>query len=166
MQPTRFDIDESTASVAFTATSSLHPIRSVGSLSGWVNATINDGAFAEDQELKGHLEVPIIGLSSGNRLIDREMKRRLDAQLHPGIRASLEETLHIEGNRATIAGTIDFFGTSTLVEGEIAILPGPRLVGSGEFDVRWWGLEPPHLLMVRVEPIVTVEVDAPLVERP
>ena len=166
MQATRFEIDQSAASIVFAASSSVHPIRSVGSVSGWIDAVLNGGVFAEAQELGGHLEVPLNGLSSGNPLIDREMKRRVDSGLHSAIRARLEETLRVDGNRATITGTIDFLGVSTLVEGEVVILPGPRLVGTGEFDVRWWGLEPPRLLMLRVDPIVTVEIDAPLVERP
>lgn len=162
----RFEIDESAASVVFVASSSVHPIRSVGSVSGWINAVLNGGVLAEDQELAGHLEVPLNGLSSGNPLIDREMKRRVDAGLDSAISARIEETLRVDGNHATITGTIDFLGVSTLVEGEVVILPGPRLVGTGEFDVRWWGLEPPRLLMLRVDPIVTVEIDAPLIERP
>jgi hypothetical protein len=162
----RFQIDESAASVVFVASSSVHPIRSVGSVSGWINAVLNGGVLAEDQELAGHLEVPLNGLSSGNPLIDREMKRRVDAGLDSAISARIEETLRVDGNHATITGTIDFLGVSTLVEGEVVILPGPRLVGTGEFDVRWWGLEPPRLLMLRVDPIVTVEIDAPLIERP
>ena len=166
MQATRFEIDQSAASIVFAASSSVHPIRSVGSVSGWIDAVLNGGVFAEAQELGGHLEVPLNGLSSGNPLIDREMKRRVDSGLHSAIRARLGETLRVDGNRATITGTIDFLGVSTLVEGEVVILPGPRLVGTGEFDVRWWGLEPPRLLMLRVDPIVTVEIDAPLVERP
>lgn len=162
----RFQIDESAASVVFVASSSVHPIRSVGSVSGWINAVLNGGVLAEDQELAGHLEVPLNGLSSGNPLIDREMKRRVDAGLDSAISARIEETLRVDGNHVTITGTIDFLGVSTLVEGEVVILPGPRLVGTGEFDVRWWGLEPPRLLMLRVDPIVTVEIDAPLIERP
>jgi hypothetical protein len=166
VQTKRFTIDESAASVVFIASSSVHPIRSVGSMSGWIDAVVSDTILAEGQELGGHLEVPLNGLSSGNPLVDREMKRRVDYGLHPAIIARLEETLRVDGNRATITGTIDFLGASTLVEGEVVILPGPRLVGAGEFDVRWWGLEPPRLLMLQVDPIVTVEIDAPLVEQP
>jgi len=165
LQARRFEIDESTASVAFVASSSVHPIRSVGSVSGWFEAAFGNGAFAENQELCGDLEVQLDRLSSGNPLVDREMKRRVDSALHPVINARIEETLRVDGNHATITGTIDFFGVSTLVEGEVDILPGPRLVGTGDFDVRWWGFEPPRLLIVRVDPIVTVEIDAPLIER-
>jgi len=166
VQARRFEIDQSTASVVFAASSSVHPIRSVGSVSGWIAAVLDGIVFAEDQELGGHLEVPLNGLSSGNPLIDREMKRRVDAGLDSAISARIEETLQVGGNQATITGTIDFLGASTLVEGDVHILPGPRLVGTGEFDVRWWGLEPPRLLILRVDPIVTVEIDAPLIERP
>ena len=166
MQATRFEIDQSAASVVFAASSSVHPIRSVGSVSGWIDAILSGGVFAEDQELGGHLEVPLNGLSSGNPLIDREMKRRVDGGLDSVISARIEETLRIEGNRATITGTIDFLEVSTLVEGDVVILPGPCLVGTGEFDVRWWGFEPPRLLMLRVDPLVTVEIDLPLIERP
>ena len=162
----RFEIDETTASVVFAASSSVHPIRSVGSVSGWIEAAVRDDAFAEDQALEGHLEVPLNGLSSGNPLIDREMKRRVDSGVHPAINANIEGTLRVDGNQATITGTIDFLGASTLVAGEVVVLPGPRLVGTGEFDVRWWGLEPPRLFMLRVDPIITVEIDAPLIERP
>ena len=163
MQTTRFEVDSSAAAIVFAASSSVHPIRSVGTLSGWIEACVIDGQFQETQELLGSLEVPLNGLSSGNPLIDREMKRRLESGMHPVISATIQETLAIDGNRATITGTIDFLGASTLVEGEIALLPGPVLVGTGEFDVRWWGLEPPRLLMLRVDPIVTIEIEAPLV---
>ena len=165
MQVKRFDVESSAASITFTASTSVHPIRSRGRVSGWVDACVVDDQFAESQTLRGSLEVPLSGLSSGNPLIDREMKRRVDAVLHPVITATIEETLAIDGNGAPITGTIEFLGASTLVEGDITLLPGPILVGTGEFDVTWWGLEPPRILMLRVDPIVTVEIEAPLTER-
>lgn len=162
----RYIVDTTSATVAFAASSSVHPIRSVGSGSGWFLAAIERGSFAGASDFEGQLEVPLNGLSSGNPLIDREMKRRLGSGTHPTILATIESAVLLDSQNATVTGTIDFLGASTLVEGELAIAAGPRLVGTGQFDVRWWGLEPPRLLMLRVDPIVTVDVDLPLIVAP
>lgn len=158
----RYTVDAASATVVFGASSSVHPIRSVGSASGWFRAAIDGAEFVDTGDIAGQLEVPLDGLSSGNPLIDREMKRRLASGKHPTIVARLESAVAKDATQMTVTGTIEFLGASTLVEGELSLAPGPRLVGTGEFDVRWWGLEPPRLLMLRVEPIVTVDIDLPL----
>ena len=164
-QVIRYVVEEASATVVFTASSSVHPIRSVGSVSGWFDGTISDGVFSGDADLGGHLDVPIEGLSAGNALVDREMRRRVNAGAHPTIEADIESSILLDSEHATITGTVAFLGATTLVEGEVRVVPGPRLIGTGEFDVRWWGLEPPRLLVVRVDPIVTVDIDLPLVAR-
>jgi hypothetical protein len=163
MEPaTLYTVDATLATVVFGASSSVHPVRSVGSASGWFRATIDGAEFVDTGEFDGQLEVPLAGLSSGSPLIDREMKRRFDSGTHPTIVATLESVVRADSRHATVTGTIEFLGASMLVEGELGLAPGPRLVGTGEFDVRWWGLEPPRMLMLRVDPIVTVDVDLPL----
>jgi hypothetical protein len=163
MEQRHWAIDESEATVTFVATSSVHPIRSSGTASGWLEATLDDESFDADGTLRGRLEIPLADLSSGNPLIDREMKRRLATRAHPLIVAEIESTEEVSQSSATVTGTIRFLDLETLVEGQLNVGPGPRLTGVGEFDVRWWGLEPPRLLMLRVDPIVTVEIDLPLV---
>lgn len=163
MNRQRWSIDAESASITFVATSSVHPIRSHGTASGWFEAAIDDAEFAPGEALHGRLEIPVGDLSSGNPLVDREMKRRVVSDTHPLIIAEIEATENTGGDTATITGTIAFLGIETLVEGELLVLPGPRLTGIGDFDVRWWGLDPPKLLMLRVDPIVTVEIDLPLV---
>ena len=163
MGATRYTIDSTTASVLFAASSSLHPIRSNAPARGWFEADIENDRFARGSALSGRLEVPLADLSSGNALVDREMRRRAGSATHPLIIADIESTLDLEGTQATIAGTIHFSGRSELVQGTIALLPGPRIAGTGEFDVRWWGFDPPRILVVRVDPIVTVEIDVPLI---
>lgn len=159
----RWSVDPANASITFVATSSVHPIRTGGTASGWFEAAFDGATFAPEQELCGRLEIPLANLSSGNPLIDREMRRRVDTTTHPLIAAEIESTEDAGGDTAKITGTIHFLGMETLVEGELNLLPGPRLAGVGEFDVRWWGLEPPRLLMLRVDPIITVEIDVALV---
>lgn len=163
---TRYTVDEATAAVVFGATSSVHPIRTAGSASGWFTASIAGDSFASAEGVSGRLEVPLNELSSGNPLIDREMRRRLKSDAHPTIVASLEWAEVSASGGMTVTGTIDFLGSGVLVEGELEVVEGPRLVGTGEFDVRWWGLEPPRLMMVRVDPIVTVDIDLLLVADP
>jgi hypothetical protein len=161
----RFVVDAATATALFVASSSVHTIRSSAAVSGWFEADIEDGRFKGGSSLSGHLEIPIKGLSSGNPIIDREMRRRAGSGRHLQIVGDIESTLEIEATSATITGTIGFFGESELVEGEIRLLSGPRIAGTGEFDVRWWGFEPPKVLMLRVDPIITVEIDLPLTYR-
>lgn len=163
MNQRRWSIDAAGGSITFLATSSVHPIRTSGTVSGWFEAAIDEDGFAPMRSVSGRLEVPISDLASGNPLVDREMKRRVDTTTHPLIVAEIDSTEDTDGNTAKITGTIRFLGAETLVEGEINLVSGPRLVGVGEFDVRWWGLEPPRLLMLRVDPIVTVEIDLPLI---
>ncbi|MCL1692120.1 MAG: YceI family protein [Actinomycetia bacterium] len=159
----RWSIDDTRASVTFVATSSVHPIRTHGTASGWLEAALDDAGFARGGDLRGRLEVPVADLSSGNPLVDREMRRRVDTTTHPLIVAEIESTEETGGDTAKITGIIRFLGVETLVEGELNLVSGPRLTGVGDFDVRWWGLEPPRLFMLRVDPIVTVEIDLPLV---
>ncbi len=159
----RYVINSAAASVVFAANSSVHPIRSTAAVSGWFEADIDDDQFRPGSLLSGHLEIPLDGVSSGNPIIDREMRRRAGSGAHPVIEGDIETTLSSEGTEATITGTISLSGTAELVEGEVSVLPGPRIVGSGEFDIRWWGIEPPRILMLRVDPIVMVEIDLPLI---
>lgn len=163
MTSTRWEIDPSDSLVTFRASSSVHPIHAAGVGSGWFQATIDESGFAANTTLNGRFEVPIADLSSGNPLVDREMRRRVDSTAHPRIVAEIETTENTRGDTASVTGTIVFLGVETLVEGELRLLPGPRLTGVGEFDVRWWGLEPPRLFMLRVDPIVTVEIDLGIV---
>ena len=159
MEPRRWSIDAANGSISFVAASSVHAIRTVGSASGWFEATFDDTGFMPTHDLRGRLEVPVADLSSGNPLVDREMKRRVDTAAHPLIAAEIESTEEAEGTAARVTGTIRFLDVETLVEGELNLVQGPRLIGVGDFDVRWWGLEPPRVLMLRVDPIVTVEID-------
>ena len=163
VRPRKYTVDAATATVAFGATSSIHPIRTGGSASGWFTASIDGDSFADARSVSGHLEVPLTGLSSGNLLIDREMRRRLESGAHPTIVARVETAEISASGGMTVTGTIEFIGSEVVVEGELRVVAGPRLVGTGEFDVRWWGLDPPRLLMLRVDPIVTVDIDLPLV---
>jgi len=158
----RWQIDEDASTIVFRASSSVHAIRSLGSASGWIEGAIDDGGLADGDVLLGRLIVPIGELTSGNPLFDREMRRRVDTSNYPNIVADITTVVAVKAGKATITGTVMFLGEAVNVEGDIAVERGPHITGIGEFDIRWWGLETPRMLMFKVDPIVTVEIDLPL----
>ena len=156
-----YRIVPSASQVTFLGESSVHPIEATVAPQGWLTAHVSPEGLAGNTA-SGRIEIPVADLSSGNPLIDRETKRRTDAKQFPTIVGDLTEVLSIEGTTADIEGRIVFRGAAVDVEGRIelsTIEPGRIVVeGEGEFDVRWWGLEPPKLLMLKVHPEVTVRV--------
>ena len=161
---TRFELDPATASITFDATTSLHGVAARAPLAGWFEAEIVDGRFAPGSTLNGEIEVAVEAISSGNPLYDAETRRRIDVNAHPVIAGEIPRTIAVEGDAATIEGTVSFHGEDVLLEGELKLTPGPVLTGEGTIDIRWWGLRPPRLLAFRVEPDVVVGIKAPLAE--
>lgn len=159
-------IDPERSLITFRGQSSVHPITVTARPSGWF-AGIVDGAFDAAGSLAGLIEVEVADLASGNPLIDRETRRRIDARRHPRISGRLTKTIEVQAERATVEGVIEFTADKTLVEGELHLErsghDGLVVSGAGTFDVRWWGLEPPRLLMLRVEPEVEVFIRLVLV---
>lgn len=159
-------IDPERSLITFRGQSSVHPITVTARPSGWF-AGIVDGAFDAAGSLAGLIEVEVADLASGNPLIDRETRRRIDARRHPRISGRLTKTIEVQAERATVEGVIEFTAETALVEGELHLErsghDGLVVSGAGTFDVRWWGLEPPRLLLLRVEPEVEVFIHLVLV---
>lgn len=159
---TRYTIDPAAATIAFNATTSLHPVVAKAPVAGWFEAEIADGRFVPGSTLAGEFEIAVDGISSGNPLYDAETRRRIDVNAHPLIRAELAIAASVDERSASIEGTVHFHGESVLLEGELELGPGPVLTGAGTVDIRWWGLKPPSLLVFKVQPEVLIEVSLPL----
>ena len=159
---TRYTIDPASATVAFNATTSLHPVVARAPVSGWLEADIAGDQFAPGSTLAGELEIAVEAITSGNAIYDAETRRRIDVNSHPLIRAELTATSSVDGASATVEGNVHFHGESVLLEGELELAPDPVLTGEGTVDIRWWDLRPPSLLVFRVQPEVLITVDLPL----
>lgn len=161
-EPTTYRVVTAESEVSFFGESSVHPIEVSVAPSGWFSATLSPHGIDEASRVEGHIDIPVTDLSSGNPLLDRETKRRTDAKRYPSITGDLTKVLTVEGAEAEIEGLISFRGEDVEVEGRIElreIAPdGIVLEGEGLFDVRWWGLEPPKLLMLKVHPEITVRI--------
>lgn len=109
----------------------------------------------------GRVEVPVSSLRSGNPLEDAELQRRVDARRFPTIVGEVRNAIALEPGRFRVEGDLTFHGVTRAVTGELHLeLDGDRLRIDGEqvFDVREFGIKPPRILMLRVEPDVRVHI--------
>lgn len=162
----RYRIIPAQSRVVIDATSSLHPIHTeTDGLEGWLELEVLGGGRVNPAvEPKAHLELPVEQLRSGNRMEDRELKRRLDSRRYPTISGDLRSMQETgKDGRYLVKGDVTFLGITRPSEDEMMISVEAnetvRLKGSSVFDIRDFGMEPPKILMLRVHPEVTVSVD-------
>jgi polyisoprenoid-binding protein YceI len=149
--------------VAIRARSSLHPIESrTDGLEGFLDLDIVDGGHVNLQApTKGKLSLEVVRLSSGNPLEDRELRRRIDARRFPTIDGELTEMRETEmPGRYRVRGDLTFRGVTRSFEDEMVLSADHddvvELEGEATFDIRHFGLDPPRVLMLKVEPEVRV----------
>lgn len=162
---TRYDIVPGASRVSVDASSSVHPIHvEATELSGFLDLEIaDDGELEPAGDPIGQVQVKVEDLKSGNRLIDKETDRRVDTRKHPNVVGELTSLESVGNGRYRASGEIKFHGVTHAVEGEMRIEldDDGKLVLTGQqtFDVRNWDLQPPKLLMLKVDPEVEVEIE-------
>jgi polyisoprenoid-binding protein YceI len=146
------------------ARSSLHPIHSeTDGLEGWLDLDVQDGDLDLDAPSSGHLELHVDRLRTGNAFEDAEMRRRVDTRRYPTISGDLAMMSPAgSAQRYLVEGDLTFRGVTRRYRDEmtVEVVDGSTLTLAGEstFDVRDHGLEPPRILMLKVEPEVKVRV--------
>lgn len=163
---TRFNIVAESSRCWIDARSSVHPIHSqTAGLQGWIEIAMRRGRKVDLAAATGaHLELAVKRLRAGNPLEERELKRRIDAKRFPTIEGDLTAILGDGvGGRYTVEGDLTFRGVTRPHRDEMTIrFEGDhslRMTGQSTFDVRDFGMEPPRILMLRVEPEVTVRIE-------
>jgi polyisoprenoid-binding protein YceI len=161
---TRFRISPHRSRVWIDARSSLHPIKSESAgLEGFVDAdVVEDAGIDPATAVTGRLAVPVERLTSGSPLYDREMRRRIDAGRYPEITGVLVELTRAAGDQYRVEGDVTFRGVTRRYDDVMTIsLLDERtlcLEGRHTFDIRDFGMNPPRILMFKVEPEVGVRV--------
>jgi polyisoprenoid-binding protein YceI len=153
--------------------SSLHPIHGRASeLRGEVRGEFDaDGRPRLDQPHGGWVEIPVQAIRSGSRLNDMEMQRRADARRHPTIRFEVTRVWPVDGSADRYRAAIDVSArgqTRRIEEDFVMKRNGSRLELEGEhtFDMRDFGVNPPRILTLKVEPEVKVRVRLVAEEQP
>jgi polyisoprenoid-binding protein YceI len=157
----RYLIDAESSQVWVDGSSTVHPIHATATgLEGWIE--LAGSATSGDRPIvAGEVRIDVDRLRSGNGLVDRETRRRIDAGRFPEIVGTLESATIVDGNRRAVTGTVAFRGHDRRVHGELTLdVNGDEVVveGSQRFDVRDWGLEPPRLGLLKVRPDVDVRI--------
>jgi polyisoprenoid-binding protein YceI len=144
--------------------SSVHPIHGkADDLSGTIEADFDgDGTPRLDLPHGGWVEIPVDAIKSGSRLNDAEMRRRADTGRYPTIRFEVKRAWAADGPRR-FRGSLEVTAhgrTQGFEEDFTATRDGSRLVLQGEhtFDMRDFGVDPPKILTLKVEPQVRVRV--------
>jgi polyisoprenoid-binding protein YceI len=152
--------------VLIDAKSSLHAIHtSASGLEGRLDLDVPGGERVDLRTAAtATLSLPVGALKSGNLLEDREVQRRIDARRFPTITGELDELAATGEERQYLArGRITFRGVTNNYEDEVTISRVDantlRVEGAHTFDIRDFGMEPPKILMLRVEPTVNVRVE-------
>jgi hypothetical protein len=152
--------------VTINARSNVHPIHSsTDGLEGYVDLELDpDGAVDLAAPPAAQLSLPVRRLSSCNPLEDREMQKRIDARTYPTIHGALEEMEHAGNDSGyRVSGEITFRGVSRRHSDQMTIRRVDdrtiTLAGRSRFDIRDFGMQPPRILMLKVDPEVEVGVD-------
>ena len=93
----RYKIVPERSRVWIDARSNVHPIHSsTEGLVGYVELELgSDGEVDVSQQLGGKLSLPVSKLSSGNRMEDRELQKRIESRRYPtidGVLKSMERS--------------------------------------------------------------------------
>ena len=132
---------------------------------GTIEAAVDNGVLCTDVRPSGSLEIDVSGLSSGNRLYDAELLRRIDARRFPTAAVELRECLPSgPGSRYRLSGELTFHGVTRSAQGTVNldVTRDHRLVITGEqvFDIRDFAIPSPTVLMLRIYPDVRVRFHA------
>jgi len=163
---TRYQISPDRSHVWIDARSNVHPIHSTtDGLEGYVDLELSaDGGVDLGAPSAGKLSLSVDRLSSGNRMEDRELQKRIDARRFPTIEGVLGK-IEASGDNGNykVSGDVTFRGVSCHHEDLMQISTVDdqtvQLAGQSHFDIREFGMEPPRMLMLKVEPEVDIRVE-------
>lgn len=159
---TRFTFDADRSQVWIDGSSSVHPIRaSAKGVSGWIEVATIKAGVAASPKMSGEVHVAVDSLRSGNPIVDRETRRRIDAKRYPEISGTVVSAERIDPTHLAISGEIAFRGEERQVTGEVSVKrSGDGLIIEGEtrLDVRDWGMQPPRVALLKVHPEIDVRI--------
>jgi len=161
----RYRIIPERSRVWIEARSSVHPIHSgTDGLEGYVELEIDPhGEVDLTQNPRGRVSLPVSRLSSGNRMEDRELQKRIESRRYPTIDGVLGRMERAGDGSYDVTGDVTFKGVQRPHQDKMTIEQVDdqtiQLAGKSQFDIREFGMEPPRVLLLKVYPEVEVRVE-------
>ncbi|HEX4247099.1 MAG TPA: YceI family protein, partial [Pseudonocardia sp.] len=124
------------------------------------------GGLHPGAPVTARLELPLSALRVDNPLMGREVERRLEAKRHPLVVAEVEGVTEAEdevgAGHYRVDGQLTLHGVRRPLSGTARLRVGPdgelAVAGRTRLDIRDFGLRPPSMLGLRVQPEVEVEL--------
>jgi hypothetical protein len=153
------------SAVVLSVRTSLGPVTfGADGLEGFIEAAVTQRGIDPDGPAAAHVELLVSRLTSGNSAYDGELHRQIDARRYPTAYLDLHALSLVNGSPSTFAvrGEVTLRGVTVPAEGVVvAELPEPGfLVVSGEdtLNISDFGIPPPTLFMIKIDPDVKVRL--------
>ncbi|MGQ0617220.1 MAG: YceI family protein [Acidimicrobiia bacterium] len=161
----KYEIVPEMSKVRMDATSNVHPIHNESrALEGSIDAEVEGGKLVLGSTPSATVSFAVDSLKSGNALEDRELRKRIESKKYPTIEAKLTGLEETEREGVYLArGEITFKGVTNTYEDEVTFTADGddsiRFDGESTFDIRDFGMDPPKVLMLKVDPDVKISVE-------
>jgi polyisoprenoid-binding protein YceI len=132
--------------------------------SGSIEVAWDDqGRIATDPPAAMRMEVAVAKLRSGSSTKDQEIWRLIDVGRFPRIIAELRSIEPLYGSSIYQAtGNVTLAGRTRSYTGQMLVVTenfsDVSVRGDLDIDIRDYGLEPPQMVFVRIEPIIAVHL--------
>jgi polyisoprenoid-binding protein YceI len=160
----RFRVNTAKSTVGVGLRINLHPSHiEANALSGVIECEVDDqGQPRLDQPYSAELTLPVDAIKSGNGIQDREMRRRFDANRYPAITARVTHGEALEGaGKYRAVAQLTMHGQTRPITGDVTLsVAGTTMTIDGQqvINVKDFGIDPPRLIILKVEPEVDLQV--------
>jgi polyisoprenoid-binding protein YceI len=159
---TAYRIEPDQSEVYVEARSNVHPIeiRTQG-LSGTIEAETESGQLKISPAPRATIEIGADELRSGIELYDKEIHRMIEVRKYRTIKCELLETKETTSGHYKLKGTIQLHGVTREIDGDVTVRVNDEagtleIEGSKTIDMRDFNLDPPKILMLEVQPDVSI----------
>jgi polyisoprenoid-binding protein YceI len=159
---TAYRIEPDHSELFVEARSNVHPIeiRAQG-LTGTIDIDVREGQLNLSAAPQAQLEISAELLRSGIELYDNEFHRMIEVRKYRSIKGQLLEASEIAPGRYRLRGRLSLHGVTRDIDGEVTVRVRDgdgtlEIEGTKTLDMRDFNLDPPKILMLEVQPEISV----------